>query len=211
MLPGGGGRASHGSAEAIHSRPTGGARPSHEEPDPIEPQRRTRSSTSPGRSRSRGVAPIARTGPTFDLSTPRAKPIANLTASLAGFGHDPLRERVHSGTPEVIRPSKMDEQAAHEDYTMEWSQSGECLRGRRKMTEFQEANAGSRPQVGATRAGKGGVVGGRGTLDYGGGREVDFVLILELRDGKVFRETRYYADPFEASDARARWFERMER
>jgi hypothetical protein len=50
-----------------------------------------------------------------------------------------------------------------------------------------------------------------GTLDYGGGREVDFVLILELRDGKVFRETRYYADPFEASDSRARWFERMER
>lgn len=50
-----------------------------------------------------------------------------------------------------------------------------------------------------------------GTLDYGGGRKVDFVLILELRDGKVFRETRYYADPFEASDARARWFERMER
>jgi hypothetical protein len=50
-----------------------------------------------------------------------------------------------------------------------------------------------------------------GTLDYGGGREVDFVLILELRDGKVFRETCYYADPFEASDSRARWFERMER
>ena len=50
-----------------------------------------------------------------------------------------------------------------------------------------------------------------GTLDYGGGRKVDFVLILELRDGKVFRETRYYADPFEASDAQARWFERMER
>jgi hypothetical protein len=50
-----------------------------------------------------------------------------------------------------------------------------------------------------------------GTLDYGGGREDDFVLILELRDGKVFRETRNYADPFEASDARARWFERMER
>ena len=50
-----------------------------------------------------------------------------------------------------------------------------------------------------------------GTLDYGSGREVDFVLILKLRDGKVFREIRYYADPFEASDARARSFERMER
>jgi hypothetical protein len=91
---------------------------------------------------------------------------------------------------------------------MEWSQSGECLRGRWTMREFQEANAGSRPQVDARRAGKGGVVGGRGILDYGGGREVDFMLILELCDGKVFRETRYYADPFEASDARARWFSR---
>jgi hypothetical protein len=50
-----------------------------------------------------------------------------------------------------------------------------------------------------------------GIVDYGGVRVGDFVLILELRDGKVFRETRYYADPFEASEARARWFEWMER
>jgi hypothetical protein len=54
-------------------------------------------------------------------------------------------------------------------------------------------------------------VGGRGGRRLWWGREVDFVLILELRDGKVFRETRYYADPFEASEERARWFERMER
>jgi hypothetical protein len=106
MLPGG--RASHGSAEAIHSRPIGPATGS-----PI------RSSRSDERGRPRHPAgaargaPIARAGPTFDLSTPRAKPIANCTASLAGFGHDPLRERVRSGAPEVIRPSKMDEQAAH--------------------------------------------------------------------------------------------------
>jgi hypothetical protein len=50
-----------------------------------------------------------------------------------------------------------------------------------------------------------------GVVDYGGGREVDFVLILELRDGKVFRETRYYADRFEAPESRAEWFERMQR
>jgi hypothetical protein len=37
------------------------------------------------------------------------------------------------------------------------------------------------------------------------------VLILELRDGKVFRETRYYADRLDAFEARAGWFERMER
>jgi hypothetical protein len=33
----------------------------------------------------------------------------------------------------------------HESYTMEWPQSGERLRSRQKMREFQEANAGSRP------------------------------------------------------------------
>ena len=100
----------------------------------------------------------------------------------------------------------------HEEYTMEWPQSGERLRGRRTMREFQEANAGSRPPRWVRRVlVRKGLWVVEGTLDYGGGREVDFVLILELRDGKVFRETRYYADPFEASDSRARWFERMER
>ena len=48
-------------------------------------------------------------------------------------------------------------------------------------------------------------------VDYGGGREDDVVLILELRDGKVFRETRYYAEPFAAPEWRAEWFERMKR
>ena len=33
----------------------------------------------------------------------------------------------------------------HENYTMEWLQSGERLRGRQKMKEFQDAHAGSRP------------------------------------------------------------------
>jgi hypothetical protein len=50
-----------------------------------------------------------------------------------------------------------------------------------------------------------------GSDDYSGGREGDFVLILELHEGKVFRETRYYADRLEASEERAEWFEPMER
>ena len=100
----------------------------------------------------------------------------------------------------------------HDEYTMEWPQSGERLRGRQKMREFQEANTGSRPPRRLRRVlVREGLWVVEGIVDYGGGREVDFVLILELRDGKVFRETRYYADPFEASGARARWFERMGR
>jgi hypothetical protein len=108
--------------------------------------------------------------------------------------------------------AEAEDQIRHEDYTMEWPQSGERLRGRQTMREFQEAHSGSRPPRWVRRVlVREGLWVVEGVVDYGGGREVDFVLILELRDGKVFRETRYYADPIEASEERARWFERMER
>jgi hypothetical protein len=108
--------------------------------------------------------------------------------------------------------AEAEDQIRHENYSMEWPQSGERLRGRKKMKEFQEAHAGSRPPRRLRRVlVREGLWVVEGVVDYGGGREVDFVLILELRDGKVFRETRYYADPFEAPEARAQWFERMER
>jgi hypothetical protein len=45
--------------------------------------------------------------------------------------------------------------------------------------------------------------------DYGG-RTYRPVLIIELRDGKMFRDTRYYSEPFEASEWRAQWVEQME-
>jgi hypothetical protein len=99
----------------------------------------------------------------------------------------------------------------HDEYTMEWPQSGERLRGRQKMKAFQEANAGSRPPRRLRRVlVREGLWVVEGVVDYGGGREGDFVLILELREGKS-SETRYYADRFEAPESRAEWFERMER
>jgi hypothetical protein len=108
--------------------------------------------------------------------------------------------------------AEAEDQIRHEEYTMEWPQSGERLRGRQKMRAFQESNAGSRPPRWVRRVlVREGLWVVEGSVDYGGGREGDFVLILELREGKVFRETRYYADLFEASEERARWFERMER
>jgi hypothetical protein len=45
--------------------------------------------------------------------------------------------------------------------------------------------------------------------DYGG-QVYDVALIIELRDGKMWRDTRYYAEPFEAPEWRARWVERMD-
>jgi hypothetical protein len=44
--------------------------------------------------------------------------------------------------------AEVEDRIRHEDYTMEWPQSGERLRGRQKMREFQEAHAGSRPPGG---------------------------------------------------------------
>jgi hypothetical protein len=45
--------------------------------------------------------------------------------------------------------------------------------------------------------------------DYGE-QVYDVALIIELRDGKMWRDTRYYAEPFEAPEWRAQWIERME-
>ena len=57
----------------------------------------------------------------------------------------------------------------HEDYTMEWPQSGERLRGRERMREFTEAQ--SRPPRRLRRVlVREGLWVVEGVIDYGGGR-----------------------------------------
>jgi hypothetical protein len=57
------------------------------------------------------------------------------------------------------------------------------------------------------RAGDGAVWVAELSSDYGEERGGVFnvCLILEFMDGLISRETRYYAEPFEAPDARAQW------
>ena len=72
------------------------------------------------------------------------------------------------------------------------------------MRVFQESNAGARPPRWPRRVlVREGLWVVEGSVDYGGGRDWDFVLILGLREGKVFKETRYYAAPFETSEGRS--------
>ena len=98
----------------------------------------------------------------------------------------------------------------HEDYTMEMPQSGERIRGREKMRQFQEAFP-SPPSIRLRRVVvRDGLWIVEGVNDYGEGRVFNVVLIIELRDGKMFRDTRYHAEPFEAPDWRAQWVERTE-
>ena len=101
----------------------------------------------------------------------------------------------------------------HEDYAMEMPQSGECIRGRENMRAFQEAFASiSTPPVIRIRRVlvRDGLWVVEGVNDYGEGGVYNVVLIVELKDGKWWRDTRYYAEPFEVPEWRARWVERME-
>ena len=96
----------------------------------------------------------------------------------------------------------------HEDYVMEMPQSGERIRGREKMREFQEAYPNP-PTMELRRV----LVRDRLWVelvsDYSR-RIYNSVLIIELRDGKMWRDTRYYAESFEAPEWRAQWVEQME-
>ena len=47
-------------------------------------------------------------------------------------------------------------------------------------------------------------------VDYGGGQVMHGVAILELKNGKVWRDTRYFAEQFEGPKWRAQWVERMQ-
>ena len=98
-----------------------------------------------------------------------------------------------------------------DDYVMEMPQSGERFRSRQNMRSFQEAHPipPSSLQVHRVLV-KEGLWVLEGVIDYGDGRVLDFVVISELRDGKMWRDRWYFAEPFEAPEWRAQWVERME-
>jgi hypothetical protein len=41
------------------------------------------------------------------------------------------------------------------------------------------------------------------------GQVSDMTMIIELKDGRIWRDRRYYAEPFEAPEWRAQWVERV--
>ena len=101
----------------------------------------------------------------------------------------------------------------HEDYVMEMPQSGERIRGRERMREFQQsfASYSNPPTIQLRRVTvREGLWILEGVNDYGGGQVFTVVAIFELRDGKIWRDTRYYAEPFDAPEWRAHLVERME-
>jgi hypothetical protein len=101
----------------------------------------------------------------------------------------------------------------HEDYAMEMPQSDERIRGPENMRSFQRAFAteSTPPNIHIRRVlVRDGLWVVEGVNDYEEGRVYNVVLIVELKDGKWWRDTRYYAEPFEAPAWRAQWVEQME-
>ena len=101
----------------------------------------------------------------------------------------------------------------HEDYVMEMPQSGERIRGRENMRAFQESygDHSDLPSIRLRRV----IVRenlwvAESVVDYGG-RVFHGAAIMELKDGKIWRDTRYFAEPFSPPEWRARLVERMER
>jgi ketosteroid isomerase-like protein len=102
------------------------------------------------------------------------------------------------------------EHRIYDEYAvLEYPQSGERTRGRRNI-QNQRAGQPSKKRFTVRRIiGFGDLWITEFILTYDG-KPSYTVSIMEFRDGKIARETQYFADPFVAPAWRAQWVERMD-
>lgn len=116
----------------------------------------------------------------------------------------------------------------HSDYSAVWPQSGEVVRGNANMRAILENYPGGAPRLapegnlvgsedrwavsplgGAYRiAGEGENWWGDWQITYADGHTWRVIMLIELRDGQILRETAFWAEPFAAAEWRAQWVER---
>ena len=105
-----------------------------------------------------------------------------------------------------------DFEAEHQIYregaVLEYPQSGERIRGRRKIRSSRAAQPNRKRFTVRRIIGAGDLWVTEYVLTYDG-RPSYTVSIMEFLDGKVARETQYFGDPFEPGPSRAQWVERM--
>ena len=94
-----------------------------------------------------------------------------------------------------------------EDAVLEYPQSGERIRGRRNIQASRVAQPNAKRFTVSRIVGSGHLWVTEFILAYDG-RPSYTVSIMEFLDGKVARETQYFADPFEPGPSRAQWVER---
>ena len=93
----------------------------------------------------------------------------------------------------------------HDDVVCQYPQSGEIIRGRQNLQALRSHHPGKPSGFSVRRiVGEGNLWVSEYVINYGGKRSFT-VSVMEFRDGKVSRETQYFADPFEAPAWRAQW------
>lgn len=123
-----------------------------------------------------------------------------------------IKELYENGDMEKFAQAQRE--MAADDMVQEWPQSGERIRGLKNIEAVNEnypASTGTTPKMTLRRILKPGeawII--EGTIDYGDGIPVSAVSIIETADGKIVRQTDYFANPFEAPAWRKKWVEEME-
>lgn len=98
----------------------------------------------------------------------------------------------------------------HEDFVQEWPQSGERIIGAVNCLAINENYPGGLPAMVFRRTTSGGDVAVvEVQLTYSDGSVYEAVSVMEFRDGKIVKETDYFAAPFAAPQWRAQWVERI--
>jgi hypothetical protein len=94
-----------------------------------------------------------------------------------------------------------------EDAVLEYPQSGERIRGRRNIQESRRVQPNTKRFTVRRIVGSGDLWVTEFVLSYDGAPSYT-VSIMEFRDGKVARETQYFAGPFAPAPSRAHLVER---
>jgi hypothetical protein len=113
---------------------------------------------------------------------------------------------------DMVAYGKAQYEMAAEDIVNEYPQSGERFRGRDKIAAMNSSYTGSTgttPKATLRRILKPGeawVI--ESTIDYGDGTPVSSISIIEAGpDGKIVKQTDYFANPFEAPAWRSQYAE----
>jgi ketosteroid isomerase-like protein len=109
---------------------------------------------------------------------------------------------------DVARMTALFDANTADDFVQEWPQSGERIRGKDNARAINENYPGMPKATLRSIKGSGDLWVMEVTLDYGQG-PVHGVTIVEIRDGKIAKETDYFAEPFEAPAWRKQWVEQM--
>lgn len=98
----------------------------------------------------------------------------------------------------------------HDRFVQEWPQSGERIVGPDDALAVNRSFPGGLPRMTVRRTvGEGDLAVMETVLQYADGSVYRGVSILETADGKVVKETDYFAQPFDPPQWRSQWVERI--